>query len=134
MPDPIRFPATITVVYPSNASDCSRQRNPYYSPAEDSVQISNEAQQKSREFFLEMLKGSWVATTGSQCNQPRGGVDIFKLPANATKDQIRKAYIAAIKKYHPDKFADLCPEFQKLAEEKSKQINLAYRKLNRRDA
>ena len=55
--------------------------------------------------------------------------EILSLPPDATKDQIRKAYIGAIKLYHPDNFAGLSPEFAKLAEEKSKQINLAYKKL-----
>ena len=134
MPDPIRFTATITVVCPTNAGNYSRQRNPSYTPVEDRVKISNEAKQKSREFFLKRQQESSVATTGLPGNQPQSGVDIFDLPANATKDQIHKAYITAIKKYHPDKFADFCSEFQKLAEEKSKQINLVYRNLNRWDA
>ena len=55
--------------------------------------------------------------------------EILSLPPNATRDQIRKAYIGAIKQYHPDNFAGLSPEFARLAEEKSKQINLAYKKL-----
>ena len=134
MPNPIRFAATVVAVYPTNAGNYSRQRNPSYTPVEDRVQISNEAKQKSREFFFKRQQESSVATTGSPGNQPQSGIDIFDLPANATKDQIRKAYITAIKKYHPDKFADFCPEFQKLAEEKSKKINLAYRKLNRWEA
>ena len=133
MTDPIRF-ATITVVYPANAGNYCPPRNPSYSPARDTVQISSEAQEKSREFLFKLRHESYEENSASSSNQPQSGADIFDLPENATKDQIRKAYITAIKKYHPDNFACFCPEFQKLAEEKSKQINLAYRKLNGWDA
>ena len=83
---------------------------------------------------MKLRQESSVENTASSSNQPQSTADIFDLPANATKEQIRKAYITAVKKYHPDNFAGFCPEFQKLAEERSKQINLAYRKLNGWDA
>jgi len=129
MTDQIRF-ATITVVYPTSAGNYDRPRNPSYNPARDTVQISSEAREKSREFLLKMRQESSVENTGSSSNQPQSTADILDLPANATKEQIRKAYITAVKKYHPDNFASFYPEFQKLAEERTKQINLAYRKAN----
>jgi len=73
------------------------------------------------------------ASSDQSVPQPQTGNDleILSLPPDATKDQIRRAYLGAIKQYHPDKFAGLCSEFRTLAEEKSKQINLAYQKLIR---
>jgi hypothetical protein len=49
------------------------------------------------------------------------GVDKF-----ATRAQVVAAYRSAIGQYHPDKVATLGPEIRALAEEKSKEINLAY--------
>ena len=49
------------------------------------------------------------------------GVDKF-----ATRAQVTAAYRSAIGQYHPDKVATLGPEIRALAEEKSKEINLAY--------
>ncbi|MCS7054100.1 MAG: J domain-containing protein [Ignavibacterium sp.] len=49
------------------------------------------------------------------------GVDI-----NASKEEIKKAYIELMKKYHPDKFAHLSKEFQELANKKAQKINKAY--------
>ena len=34
--------------------------------------------------------------------------------------------------YHPDKVANLAPEFRDLAEQRMKEINAAYRELSRR--
>ncbi|HYA41386.1 MAG TPA: J domain-containing protein, partial [Syntrophobacteraceae bacterium] len=70
---------------------------------------------------MKLRQESSVENTASSSNQPQSTADIFDLPANATKGQIRAAYLKAIKKYHPDNFAGFSPEFQKLAEEKSKQ-------------
>jgi len=44
---------------------------------------------------------------------------------------IKKAYRDLAVKYHPDKVANLGPEFQKLAEEKFKSINDAYQTIRK---
>lgn len=44
----------------------------------------------------------------------------------ARPEEIRKAYLEAVKKYHPDKFLNRPPELVRAAEEKTKQINTAY--------
>lgn len=49
------------------------------------------------------------------------GVDI-----NASKEEIKKAYIELMKKYQSDKFANLSKEFQELANKKAQKINKAY--------
>jgi len=52
--------------------------------------------------------------------------DILEVSHDATLEEIKKAYIDKITKYHPDKLASLGKELQLLAEEKTKQINEAY--------
>lgn len=57
--------------------------------------------------------------------------DILGVSPNATQDEIKKAYRAAIKEYHPDKVHHLGPEFVKVAEAQLKKINEAYEHLSK---
>ncbi|MBI5544792.1 MAG: DnaJ domain-containing protein [Deltaproteobacteria bacterium] len=41
-------------------------------------------------------------------------------------EQVRRAYRALVQQYHPDKVAHLAPEFRKLAEERTRDLNLAF--------
>ena len=127
MSEPIRF-ARIAEAYSTNARVYSRPRSPSDSRLGDTVQISDEAQEKSKAFMMRM-KEVTSSDQSSALNQTGNNLDILNLPSSATRDQIRRAYKGAIKQYHPDNFANFCSEFQKLAEEKCKEINLAYQKL-----
>lgn len=66
----------------------------------------------------------------SETNENNGNMwyDILEVSPNATLEEIKKAYINKISKYHPDKVASLGKEFQLLAEEKTKELNEAYEK------
>ncbi len=46
----------------------------------------------------------------------------------ASKEEIKKAYLAMVKKYHPDRFQD--PAAKEMANEKLKEINQAYEALS----
>ena len=127
MPEPVQF-ARIAQAYSSSANTCFRPQSLPDNPFSDTVQISSEAQEKSKEFWLNVKEQPSSEKPPPQ-TQGGNGIEVLNLSANATMEQIRKAYLAAIKQYHPDNFADSPPEFRKLAEEKSKQINLAYKKL-----
>jgi len=127
MSGPVRF-ARIAEAYSANTNVYCRPRSLTDNPLRDTVQISWEAQEKSREFMMK-LKGESSSDQPSPKRQAGDDPDILYLPTNATRDQIRRAYLGAIKQYHPDKFASLCPKFRKLAEEKCKEIILAYQKL-----
>jgi len=48
------------------------------------------------------------------------------LNKGASMEEIKKAYRKLSMKYHPDKVRHLGEEFQKIAEEKMKEINGAY--------
>ena len=127
MPEPVRF-ARIAEAYSNDAYVYFRQQSLPNNSVRDRVEISSEAQEKYKEFLSTVKKESQSQNPAPR-GQPEGGIAILNLSSTATRDQIRKAYRAAIKQYHPDNFAGLSPEFRELAEEKSKQINLAYRKL-----
>ena len=51
-----------------------------------------------------------------------------------TKGELKKRYYELLKGCHPDKVAALDPEFKKLADKRTKDINMAYEKLKSRAA
>ena len=60
---------------------------------------------------------------------PKDPYEVLGLPPNASQAEIKAAYRKLVNQYHPDKVAHLGAEFQKLAEERFKQIQDAYAKL-----
>ena len=56
---------------------------------------------------------------------------VLNVPAEASVDEIRKAYKSLMSQYHPDKVASLGDELKALAEQKSKEITRAYREAMR---
>jgi len=59
----------------------------------------------------------------------RASIDNYKvlgIPKSATNDEVKKAYRAMARKYHPDKVNSLGESYRKSAEEKFKSINSAY--------
>jgi len=55
---------------------------------------------------------------------------VLNIPGNASQEEIKKAYKQLANKYHPDKVLHLGDEFKKLAEERFKEIQEAYRELS----
>ena len=51
---------------------------------------------------------------------------VLGVSENASQEEIRKAYLALVKKYHPDRYAD--GPMKDMANEKLKEINQAYEK------
>jgi hypothetical protein len=55
---------------------------------------------------------------------------VLGVSENASQEEIRKAYLALVKKYHPDRYAD--GPMKDLANEKLKEINQAYELLTKK--
>lgn len=51
---------------------------------------------------------------------------VLDVPQNASLDEVRLAYKRKISMYHPDKVSNMGPEFNEIAQQKTKQINAAY--------
>jgi DnaJ-domain-containing protein 1 len=51
-----------------------------------------------------------------------------------TKEELRKRYHELLRQNHPDRVAQMGPDFKKLADKKTKDINSAYEKLKNRAA
>lgn len=56
---------------------------------------------------------------------------VLGIPRSASPDAIQTAYRARMGEYHPDKVSHLGEELQRLAHEKSQQIQRAYQQLRR---
>ena len=52
--------------------------------------------------------------------------EILEVNSSASLDEIRTAYKRKISMYHPDKVSSMGPEFDEIAQRKSKEINSAY--------
>ena len=52
--------------------------------------------------------------------------EVLETSERATLDEVKAAYRAKVRKYHPDRVNDLATEFQDLADRKMKEINQAY--------
>jgi hypothetical protein len=59
----------------------------------------------------------------------RAARETLGVPPDANRDDIIAAYRKMAKMYHPDRVADLGPEFGELAERRMKEINAAYAEL-----
>lgn len=100
------------------------------STTRDVLEISSEALDKLRGMFSNQDTAQPAEESANKADTVlEESLNILNLSRTATRDEIRKAYIYAIKQYHPDKYSGLPPEFVKLAEEKSKQIGESYRNL-----
>lgn len=56
---------------------------------------------------------------------------VLGVAGDASVDQVRSAYRTLIRKYHPDKVANLGPEFMTIADAKTREINAAYAEYNK---
>jgi tripartite motif-containing protein 71 len=58
--------------------------------------------------------------------------EVLGVAADASQEEITAAYRKLARQYHPDRVADLGPEFWELAERRMKEINAAHETLRRR--
>lgn len=69
--------------------------------------------------------------SGSEGSRALDAHAVLGVPHSASSEAIRAAYRARMMEYHPDKVAHLGEDLQKLAHEKSQQIQSAYQQLRR---
>ena len=62
---------------------------------------------------------------------PRPWWQVLGIPEGSTLDDVKLAYHTKVKQYHPDKVMGLGEEFQKLADDKTKEINEAFESAKR---
>jgi len=67
-------------------------------------------------------------------HQGLGGWDpysVLGVARGASRDEIARAYREQLKRYHPDRVADLGPELQEVAHRKTVELQRAYAELTR---
>lgn len=57
--------------------------------------------------------------------------EVLGVAADASPETIRRAYQDKIRQYHPDRVAGAAPELQRLAEQRTKELNRAFAALTR---
>ncbi len=128
MPEPVRI-RIAEIIY---RDDWNIRKNAGKSAPRivDSVKISKEALEKLRMAKNEdnQLLNQEDEREQEEYSDPelKENLGVLDLDPGASPQEIRKAYLQAIKKYHPDNYRNLPPEFQQVAEERTKQINTAY--------
>lgn len=90
---------------------------PYYEKGEDIGKVK--------------YSGVYEKTSTKQDTKIKSPWKILGINEGASWEEIKAAYHEKVKKYHPDKMANLAPEFIKLAEEMMKEINTAYEELKK---
>lgn len=101
-----------------------KQRDPEQELAQniaDYLNISSYDQQSIRSKHINRFRQA--VSTRDQCYATLG------LQPGASADELKKAYRKLSMQYHPDKVSHLGEEFKKVAEEKMKEINVAYNEL-----
>ncbi|UCD91538.1 MAG: DnaJ domain-containing protein [Desulfobacterales bacterium] len=64
-----------------------------------------------------------------ETDRPKDPYQVLNISKNASAEEIKTAYRQLANKYHPDKLLHLGEEFRKLAEQRFKEIEEAYREL-----
>ena len=70
-----------------------------------------------------MKSASPKVTSGRPTTDP---YETLGVTSKASFDEVKRAYQSQIAQYHPDKVANLGPDLQKLAQEKTQALNAAY--------
>lgn len=70
-------------------------------------------------------------STFNSAPETKDPFDVLGLARDATDSEIKKAYYQLIKRYHPDKFAHLGPQFEETARQYTQAINQAYERLTK---
>jgi hypothetical protein len=74
----------------------------------------------------------WRPVGGAARGKGRSAQDVLGVGADATPEEVAAAYHQLAQLYHPDKDANLAPEFMVIAERRMREINAAYEELTRR--
>jgi DnaJ-class molecular chaperone len=66
----------------------------------------------------------------ARTQRSKSAYEILEVNEGATLEEITEAYRKQARMNHPDKVANMAPEFQEMAEQRMKEINAAYQELS----
>lgn len=99
--------------------------------ADDMVTEDEERQIYTIAGYLGISSRDYNSIKAMFYNSSDNAYKILEITKTATVDEIKKAYRTMAKKYHPDKVEHLGDEHKKGAEDKFKQIQMAYEQLQK---
>lgn len=79
--------------------------------------------------FRSFNTGNQTRPSDPAQSRPQNPYEVLEIQPGCSKEEIRKAYTTLAAQYHPDKVSHLGEELQKVAEERFKAIEAAYRQL-----
>lgn len=82
-------------------------------------------------YDLQAIRNKYMHRQRQAVSSEQSAYDVLGLQAGAGQDEIKMAYRKLSMRYHPDKVGHLGEEFQKVAEDKMKEINAAYQFLKK---
>ena len=94
----------------------------------------SQKQSDSQQFYQQYRqsfenKGHGAGSKFEETDTAKDPYKVLNVPRNASPEEIKTAYRQLANKYHPDKVTHLGEEFSKLAEQRFKEIEEAYREL-----
>ena len=84
--------------------------------------------------YLNINEKDFISIKSMFVKDPMGAYKILEIDRSAKNIEVKKAYRKMANKYHPDKVSHLGVDLQKLAEEKFKALNEAYRQIKKERA
>lgn len=101
---------------------------------EQDLQLANRIAQflEISPYDLQTIQSRYIHMRQTAVNQEQQYYEVLGLQPGASMEEIKRAYRKLSMKYHPDKVGHLGEEFKKVAEEKMKEINVAYQYLKKK--
>ena len=81
--------------------------------------------------FLRLSNADYQSVKAMFVKDTDSAYKILEVPADATDEEVKKAYKKMAIKYHPDKVSHLGPDVQKAAKAKFQQLNTAYEEVKK---
>jgi len=83
-------------------------------------------------YHRQAIHGKYVGGARQQAATEENYYGVLGLEPGASAEEVKNSYRRLSKEYHPDKVAHLGEEFRRIAEEKMKEINVAYNHLKKK--
>jgi DnaJ-domain-containing protein 1 len=102
--------------------------------AERIIRMQAEEAERQRQFEREKAereKEERKTREQTKADTNKDPYEVLGVSRNTSFEEVRKAYRELANKYHPDKVSHLAPEFQEMANEKLKEINVAWEKIKK---
>ena len=110
----------------------AKPSSPTNSAAYRESQQAKGEQARDEDAEAERSESTRTKTAQPKASSTKDPYAVLNIPRNATQDEATSAYRKMAQMYHPDKVAGLAPEYREIADERMKDINAAYERIQRK--